>query len=251
MAIIRPIVRRTVTDTVQPTVGIFDPRSISGLQLWLDAAAPNTIRDDDVDDFVSRWNDKSGKGNDAIQGTGSAQPQTNMNTLNGLNVITTNGGDTMPLPSALNGITSGNSTIFILCRRASEDASNDTVFGFTQGGAIRWGIQYDATSGNILYVHNTSSNVITSTGNTNTDFQVLMGRRSGTTQAFAVDGGTEDSDTNAVDITGITDRFIMSQNGVSAALTGDTAEILLYDSSLSADNITNILGYFTAKWGVP
>lgn len=227
----------------------FEPDQIADLELWLDAADASTITESA--DFVSQWDDKSGNAFNVTQGTGSAQPMTNQNTLNSLNVITTDGNDTMLVPSGLNFVGAGPNTRFVVSRRASEDASNDNIFTITQGSAARISLQYSSTSGRVSFVHNVSNNLIFSNGNTNTNFQVIMGRRSGTTQALAVDGGTEVTDTNASDVTGITDRDLFALNQITSFLTGDIAEALVYSRSLSSGEITQIIDYFTAKWGVP
>lgn len=257
METIKDTIQNTVQNTAQDTIGNggapppFLPTDIADLELWLDAdtSVVNTITS--AADFVSAWADRSGNGFDVIQNTGSAQPMTNQNTLNSLNVITTDGNDTMLIPSGLNFVAAGPSTLFVLCRRASEDATNDNIFSVTQGGAARVSIQYSSTAGRISYVHNISNNLIFSNGNTNTNFQLIMGRRSGTTQALAVDGGTEVTDTNAVNVTGITDRDLFALNQITSFLTGDIAEAILYSRSLSSGEITQIVDYATAKWGIP
>lgn len=232
------------------TDGGFDPNSISGLELWLDAADTVTITGHPG--AVSQWDDKSDNGFDVTQGTGSAQPNSGTNTLNSLNVIDTDGSDTMLIPSGINFVGAGPNTRFALCRRASEDASNDNIASVTQGGPARISLQYSSTSGRISFVHNVSNNLIFSNGNTNTNFQVIMGRRSGTTQALAVDGGTEVTDTNAADVTGITDRDLFALNQVTSFLTGDMAEFLLYSQSLSTGEISEIVDiYMTEKWATP
>jgi len=176
---------------------------------------------------------------------------TNQNTLNSLNVITTDGNATMLIPSGLNFVAAGPNTRFVLCRRASEDATNDNITSITQGGPARVSLQYSSTSGRISFVHNVSNALLFSNGNTNTNFQVIMGRRDGTTQALAVDGGTEVSNTNASDVTGITDRDLFALNQISSFLTGDIAEFLVYSRSLSSGEITQIIDYFTDKWAIP
>lgn len=49
------------------------PSTVSSLQLWLDATDTTTI-DRDVNNKVDRWDDKSGNGNNLLQGTGTSQP---------------------------------------------------------------------------------------------------------------------------------------------------------------------------------
>lgn len=57
---------------VPRAAGSFDPRKISGLEVWLDAADTSTITLNSGN--VSQWNDKSGKGRNFTQGTAIKQP---------------------------------------------------------------------------------------------------------------------------------------------------------------------------------
>lgn len=57
---------------VPRAAGSFDPRKISGLEVWLDAADTTTITLNSGN--VSQWNDKSGKGRNFTQGTAIKQP---------------------------------------------------------------------------------------------------------------------------------------------------------------------------------
>lgn len=66
----------------------FSPNKITGLILDLDASDLGTITDSGSPNFnVSKQDDKSGEGNDAIQNTGVRQPVTGVNTINGVNAI--------------------------------------------------------------------------------------------------------------------------------------------------------------------
>lgn len=64
----------------------FDPRSISGLAVWLDASNASTITIDAGK--VSQWNDLSGNGRNASQPTAANRPAYDT-TLAGRNVVTT------------------------------------------------------------------------------------------------------------------------------------------------------------------
>src|SRR5439155_19226332 len=58
---------------------------VAGYAAWYDASDTSTITASS--NAVSQWNDKSGNGYHLTQGTGSRQPLTNTDTINGLNVI--------------------------------------------------------------------------------------------------------------------------------------------------------------------
>jgi len=67
----------------------FFPYDIPGLSLWYDASDTDTITDSGG--FVSQWDDKSGNNFHVTQGTGSNQPQTELETQNNLNTLTFDG----------------------------------------------------------------------------------------------------------------------------------------------------------------
>lgn len=73
----------------------FSPNKLSGLMFWLDAADTGTIVS--LDNMVSEWKDKSVLDNNAVQLTGSKQPISGLNTINGQNVITYDGINTAML----------------------------------------------------------------------------------------------------------------------------------------------------------
>jgi hypothetical protein len=61
--------------------------------LWLDAADASTVTT--VNGAVSQWDDKSGNGRNATQATTSSRPAYTNAGLNGLNILTFDGGDTL------------------------------------------------------------------------------------------------------------------------------------------------------------
>jgi hypothetical protein len=82
-----------------PSVNLWTP-AVSVTELWLDASDSSTITESAG--FVSQWDDKSGSGNHFPQGSGSAQPTTGTRTLNDLNVLDFDGGNSMQRGSLAN-----------------------------------------------------------------------------------------------------------------------------------------------------
>ena len=74
--------------TLRPRVSGFNPKSIAGLQLWLDAADSSTIS---TGTGVSEWRDKSATGSKFVQATGNDQPATATAAMNGRNVLVFDG----------------------------------------------------------------------------------------------------------------------------------------------------------------
>lgn len=69
---------------LRPLASGFNPKTIAGLQLWLDAADSSTIT---TGTGVSEWRDKSPTGSKWVQAVGNEQPATGTQTMNGRNVI--------------------------------------------------------------------------------------------------------------------------------------------------------------------
>lgn len=99
----------------------FSPADISGLALWLDADDAATITQ--AAGAVSQWDDKSGNGYHATQGTGAYQFTTGVSSINGHNALSTNGTKFMNLPSGLYAIPTGNNTLIAVAERDSVDGA--------------------------------------------------------------------------------------------------------------------------------
>ncbi len=92
------IIKGSVVYGQRPWYG-FVPTDIAGCQLWLKADAGITK---DGSNYVSKWADQSGNGNDAVQAVGSAQPLWVDGILNSKPVISFDGiGDFLDFPSGM------------------------------------------------------------------------------------------------------------------------------------------------------
>jgi hypothetical protein len=112
---------------------IWNPSMIS-TALWLDAADSATITANSG--AVSQWNDKSGGATNFTQGTASARPGTGSATLNGRNVLTFDGGDTLLAGDALDNVWTG-AAFHLFCVAKNDDAtsSNGAILTKNAGGA--------------------------------------------------------------------------------------------------------------------
>lgn len=230
-------------------LGFQIPTDIGNCQLWLDAADASTITESGGS--VSQWDDKSVKGNNVTQGTGAAQPTTNATTQNALNVLDFDGGDSLAMPSALFTIPAGDHTVFAVSARASEDASFDTIWGMAAGANNGTFAIYNSVAGQIAFKSRTTAGgSIVNAGNTNTDFNVIQTRRNGTTQAIAINGGTEATDANAENLAAVDGAFVGAAGTDTLNLTGNIAELIIYDRSLTADERTTVNNYLINKWGI-
>jgi hypothetical protein len=228
------------------------PQSMPGLTAWYDFSDANYLTL--VSTAISQVLDKSGNGNNSdVQSTGTKRPTLTAAALNGLSVATFDDGDTLIATAAtsLFAIAGGASTVFSVAKRQSEDAVNDQIYMLGEGTSQRNAMRFESTAGSIRYLSRTAdAGGLTSTGHTNTNYQIIMGRRSGTTQALAVNGGAEATNENGQDEPDISRLYIGSRGDIDAFLTGGIAELLFYNRSLSAAE-RNIVGLYLAnKWGL-
>ena len=200
---------------------------------------------------VNSWADKSGNGNHATQGTGSKQPTCTASQQAGKNGLIFDNGDTLVLPSGLFTIPNGANTLFAVAKLASEAAVTDRIIELSEAGSPRWNLLYLTTAGQIQFLSRTGNSLsVVSTGNTNTNTNIIMGRRSGTTQAIAINNGTETADTNGANESGCDAGYIGSRLDTDGYLNGTIFEILIYNRSLSAAEIIRINRYLSNKWSI-
>ena len=205
------------------------PLQISGLQEWLDASAISGLSDDD---FVAQWDDTSGNGNHATQGTEANRPTYKTNRLNGRPAVY--------FPSAKSMVTSYSLsnpyTLFLVYVRRAE--GNRVI-----QGALNWLIgPYSGThafynggwvgSGVAVAVDQAVYTTVTSSSGASAM------RQNGVAK------GSAGSD-------GLPSTLYIGYGGAYASeqAIADTLELLVYNSVLSAGNIALVEAYLAAKYG--
>jgi len=215
----------------------FAPTDIAGLQLWLDA-----------NDAVSQWNDKSGNGYHATQGTGANQPITNSVTVNSKNAISFNGtSHTLALPSGLYSLPTANSTVFVVLRKQT-----------TTSGAIHSAIdatnRYRTLVSSDTLIQGASGPAGTTSNVTNTsDFlspHTTILSVGSTTFFISYDGnaivGANQTKTSFT----ATSFFIGSQGGSANFQPMHLCEFIIYNSQLSSTDLNKLGAYAVSKWGI-
>lgn len=235
---------------LRPRATGFNPRSISGLALWLDAADSATIT---TATGVSIWADKSGNGRNATQTTGGKQP-IRTNTINGKSVITFQGtDDTMSVANAAD-FNATSQTVIVVSRQTS--AANQSLFykavGSSSAGVI---MRYRAGAVFWLYQKNdASSETLSNNSNTNTNVNVYTAILQPSSQAGFVNGAAPSTGlaTNTVtttyDDTGAI--WIGSRRDVGEYLAGDVCEILHWPRALSTAERQPVERALGRKWGI-
>jgi len=235
---------------------LFNPISIDNNILWLDAADTNSIND--MNGQVCQWDDKSGEINNATELTASMQPITNLNNLNGRNVINWDDTDdllTIPAASSINNIFQGGGTFFTTLNTFSGGnkriIEKDWIILFfsSMGGttSLRFLPQYSLTNGDFR----SSFDITFSTGTIiGITFDSLIPSNP---PIFYINGamftaGTVTAPAGTVNDDSGCDMLLGNNPGNNRTFDGDMAENTFYDRILTAEEIDNLTQYFSTKW---
>ena len=246
------------------SVSAFDPLSIAGCKLWLDAADTSTISLSGS--AVTQWDDKSGNAYNFTQGTGANRPSSGTRTQNGLNVIDFDGTNdlltTTAAKSAFNFLHYLTSTIFQVVK-LDTTAAVQGIMG-AQGGSpnqigyVQFNIGTDeyigAGAGASPYVYQIIQTIGT-TARYNTlksdPANATVGNRALVSLNGAAFTGGNTANNTAVS-SNSTSTLSVGDAGTSGGipLDGFIGEILIYDTILSAGDITDVQTYLAGKWGI-
>lgn len=147
----------------------FSPGDLPNLELWLDASDLSTIIENSlVPGNVERWEDKSGKGNDAVQLVELDQPFTGLNTINGLNAINFSGSRWMQVAYAL-GLNSQAVSIYMVMRNtvvgnrgllSTNYANLSGGWYISQRNTLVWRVEVEDGPGNTSQLINSNDNYV-------------------------------------------------------------------------------------------
>jgi hypothetical protein len=241
----QPYAFPTLLSTAPPTG--FNPRSISGMTLWLDAQDTTTI----TGNPVTTWTDKSGSGFNATSAAGPSQ-----STYNGYPVLSFNGTNqrmtsshtvnpashTLILvyrPAILTGSFSGNTSVF-----RYQPSGPYIVFPYMNGATQRGYItSYDGVpidAGNSTLVPNSVTTALNIS---------IVRIASGSQQVF-LNGRLQTANTQSLTAgTSGTLAIGYYPPGNSEFFQGDLGEMIVYSRQLTIDEINTLTLYLTWKWG--
>lgn len=259
-----------------PAVSGFAPDDIANLRLWLDASDASTITD--TGGAVSAWTSKDPSGYVFAQGDGALQPTTGSTTQNSLNTLSF-AGDYLQFNSAAsvwnflhNGTQYRIFAVFKMGTVANPDASY-ALMG-THGGSaafpgfeVRFDDRSSISRNEMMFttigsaaggvVQNLSPNgywppnehaLLTLSA---VPAAAVAGRSS-----FALNSGTAVTGNTSANSASASDaRFplhigFLGGTITSVIMVGEIAEILVYDRSLTAGEITDLETYLATKWGI-
>lgn len=233
-------------------IGIFSPLNISGLQGWYKSDAITGLNDGDA---LTTWLDSSGNGNSASQSTVANKPLYKTAIQNGLPVVRFDGSnDFLDIASGLGLTTASGATIFAVysCSAATDNGLIDT--SNTNPGTVNTGLgitRLHSFSDTFFARAGSSANDITVASDTVVTMRIIRYRHVQATRELWWNGVSKGTNSNSVSIgtqqTAVIGRWF---GGNSYPLSGDIAEILVYNASLSDAQCTQIETYLTSKWGL-
>ena len=230
--------------TLRPRQTGFDPRSIAGLSLWLDAADASTIT---VGTGVSQWRDKSTNGSLWTQGTGNNQPATGAQTLAGRNVLVFDGSNDTLAATAPFAVTTTPFSLFVVQRVISTTNFGHTITAADGSGfALRQNAttgqaQSQANAGQTLATHGSSGVGVTQI--------VEMLFPAGGPNAWAINGTTV-SVTDTTTAPTLTGNWVLGGRSSSLYANVWIAEVIAYNALLSAAQCLAARRGLAGKWGV-
>jgi len=240
--------------------GGFSPKTIAGLQLWLDAADASSVTT--VSGAASQWNDKSGNGRHATQTTANNRPAYD-GVIGGKAALTFDGTNDAMATGLESASLTGYATFFCVCRPNFADVTaaslKTPMYGRDSTTSNSYGINLFNSSGTLTL---------------NTQWRGV--------QYNAVGGPTVTLGIDAIMVGGVTPtQHVRRVSGVAANLSvaatagtnsaagnflnvgqdptqnrwwnGPIGEVLVYSRDLSLAEIQAVERYLTTKWaiGVP
>ena len=250
---------------IGPTAKRFSPLAISGLQLWLDAttglydatSGGNSVTTDGSS--IARWEDQSGNGYHVTQGTEVNKPILKTAIKNSKNVVRFDGSNDGLFSENIAENNLSKMTAFVVAYVAGYGVGS---FGryFERGvGARQWLVDGSPTANsNRLVVatsvtHRTASNsIITGNwylssakwdGGGNMATNILQRINKADSTANSTGAGTIQSVAN-------TTYQIGNRTALDRTFNGDIAELIIYNTELTIEQLNNVENYLASKWAV-
>lgn len=236
---------------------------------WYDASDTSTISLSGTK--VTQWNDKSANGYHLVQATNAYRPESGTQTINGLNVLQCDNISSLTSNAAASNYTFLNysaNTIFIVLK--TDTFASDiwllTTRGGSAGDGAGIGIRLQSGNSKLLdqVVDGSGSNAVnadstsTTTNATTTLWTLLRDPNNGTAadrsdmrkNAGSAEKNNAASASPANQTPVQTLRVLDYTAGGTLGLVGKLAEIIIYNSVLSAGDVTTNQNYLISKWGI-
>ncbi len=258
---------------LRPAASGFNPRQISGLALWLDAADPSSLYTTDAGPVtavsspldisgcalwldgadaatmfnatsggspvaaggaVARWEDKSGNGRHATQGNAGNQPSLQSAVQSGKSVVRFDGaGDHLNTSLA-----DASQQTFFLVARAVTPTGAQRVFSYGGNRSVfASNVDLRWWQGNF------------GSGVSSTSFGVAAGVIASNSSFTWFGNGVQSAAGDPTDAAA-TNATVGSEAGTTNPFNGDIAEIIVFDTALSTTSRARVEAYLAAKWGI-
>lgn len=250
----------------------FLPTDLPDLIIWLDAADVDTITE--TGGSVEQWDDKSGENNNATQSVGTAQPITDLKTINGINAISFDiVNDRLELPdiSIFDNFLSTGGTITLVSQSYSLGESDvgrflDKAFKWRINkisagtGALGLNVKFSGVDANFQTADGSFPVPIPGTPSAPSDPTILTIKYDGSnlTQPadFFVNGSlqTLSSSTLPTGIMEVDNQGPLRIGGrhiADRSVDADLGEIILCDREINTSERTKLENYLSNKWAIP
>jgi hypothetical protein len=247
---------------LRPTASGFNPKSIAGLALWLDATKTSTMlfNNNNNPPTVSQWDDLSGNGYNATQGTDNNRPTYQATGMNGRPALefTTNVANRMETTATIADVfatptTSPQSTIFAVMRNLAGLTSASFGSNSDANGRFLYASRFSGTSTFFDIVDASAGRLGAVTTTEEADAAAIHTLfKSGATQTLRYNGSQKSTKANATSnftATSATIQIGKSLNGVVGG-GGVFSELLFYARALSATEIATVERYLAGKYGL-
>lgn len=225
-----------------------NPSSLTSLKLWLDASQGATTDGTTAatdGQTVQQWNDSSGNGYNATQGTAGSRPTYKTNIFNSNPVLRFDGGDTIVTSSFLDSTFNTALTFFIV-----ENKVDTSLQVATSNQGVTW---YSGRTTTPLF----NTNGLSDTSISAATDQALTGTA---VELFRYDGSSKFSRYQITPDNYFTRESATGNLGLSGSLTigalssgafgyvGDIAEVIAYNRALSGYEMSQVETYLLKKY---
>jgi len=239
-----------ILDYLSEKWAILDPTRIQGNVLWLDAADDVTITETSGD--VSQWDDKSGLGNNVLQATPADQPNSELNTINGIPAIDFDGANHELKMTTFPALTKF--SVFVVARYDSVGA-NQTIFELSPTVGSNNGVKFyynDVANASRVLVEEAGEQKIVSRTE-DAKLHIYAATLDGFNLRYYLDEFDSEVATIASGILSntIANLVVGGLNDTSSQkLKGTIGEIIIYDRLLSESERETRFDYLERKWSV-
>ena len=231
---------------------VFSPKTISGLQMWLDGTDPNATGVPPANGTtVSTWYDKSGNGYNATVASGKIAGT--YSTANSAIYCTASNTGYVTSYTAAPSL----ETMFVVFNNPSPSGNNNMVIGGPQGARSLSGgyAGGGAGVGAVSYLNNevtwTGMASMPASTYTSGTTVIITGQVNGLTTSISQNGGTIYSNTTASAFTAGTTTYLGTDYySASYYYIGYEMEVIFYNSLLTLSQRQQVEGYLAWKWGL-